>query len=129
MAKLNARFMVRSTDQELARLDKIVAVHGLKSRSQLVRTLIRRAGGLLQPDQELVEFWEQLFRSNIKIGSNINQIARRVNRGEMVLGEEAAQDLQECKKHLAELNKEMADTLKYLKREAPRVSFTEGLDQ
>lgn len=125
MANLDARLMIRITQEERAALDHLVSKVQAKSRSEVVRVLLRKAAGMLQPNKEVVTIWRKYHTDNLRIGNNLNQITRRINRGDLVLSEEIGTNFEDCKKHLKQVNENFLQTLRKLNREAP---LLESLD-
>jgi hypothetical protein len=80
---------LRLDDADRAVLDRLVAETGLPA-SEVVRRCLRAVGDGDPIDREAVSRIEEQLR---KIGTNLNQIARRYNSGQVVMVDEMAEAL------------------------------------
>lgn len=64
---------------DIRAFDALIARLGRDQRSSVLRAFIRHPAGYLGPDAELAESIRELRRELSAIGSNLNQIARRLN--------------------------------------------------
>ncbi|MEM7243159.1 MAG: ribbon-helix-helix domain-containing protein [Pseudomonadota bacterium] len=113
----------RVTPEEGELLDQLVKAHGFKSRSTALRALIRISTGLLETDPAIIRAWKDFARSNVKIGNNINQLTRKVNRGELIWKEEDRRLVEAVRQNVHEVNRLLADYLQEMRvNGAKRVS-------
>lgn len=96
----NNEFHLRMNDEEFSKLDAISHKSGL-SFSVILRNFIMGYEIRERPNADFLT----LARSFDKIGSNINQIARKVNTEDVA----SAADLKEVKRLLREMRREMND--------------------
>ena len=70
---------LRVTPEELAAFDMALESHGIGSRSEGLRRLVIIAAGALGPDERTEAELAQLRIALVRAGTNVNQIARRLN--------------------------------------------------
>ncbi len=73
------RISFRLSEIEARELDYLVTKYEFKSRSDMLRTLVRSAEGLLEFDKETAAEIETLNRNLLGIGRNLNQISKAAN--------------------------------------------------
>lgn len=76
---------VRMELDELRALDALAGRLGL-TRASLARTVLRRASGFFDPDEDLIQVGSDLSREVRRIGTNLNQLAYHANRKALVSG-------------------------------------------
>ncbi len=77
--KFGPTIKCRVSELELCELDHLVVKYEFKSRSDMLRTLVRSAEGLLEFDKETAAEIETLNRNLLGIGRNLNQISKAAN--------------------------------------------------
>ena len=102
----------RVTEDEASAVDALVVKHGFKNRSALNRALLRVAAEMLEVDPQIVRAWKDLAKSNVQIGNNLNQMARRANRGELIWSEEDYKMVALAQDNAREVNQFLADYLR-----------------
>lgn len=70
---------VRLTEGELRAFDAALVPYDIASRADAVRRLMSAASGVFVPDDQLADELRGLAASLGRVGSNVNQIARRLN--------------------------------------------------
>lgn len=76
---------VRMEADELRALDAQAGRFGM-SRTAFSRTVLRRASGFFDPDEDLIQVGSDLSREVRRIGTNLNQLAYHANRKALVSG-------------------------------------------
>ena len=69
----------RLTDEEVRAFDEVLARHGIRHRADALRRLIQIASDVFVPDEHVADELRGLGASLARVGSNVNQIARRMN--------------------------------------------------
>lgn len=72
-------FSVTVTPEEAMAFDAVLARHRIASRADGLRRLIRASNGVFQPDEHLADELHGFRASLNRVGSNITQIAKRLN--------------------------------------------------
>ena len=72
-------FSVTVTPEEAAAFDAVLARHGVASRADGLRRLIRASNGIFQPDEHLADALQGFRASLNRVGNNVTQIAKRLN--------------------------------------------------
>lgn len=80
-------FSVRLSPEELAALLRLKDAHHIKSRNKAVVALIRAGGDLLVACPEQARSWTSIAQSLMRVGGDINRIARAATRGDLTWGE------------------------------------------
>lgn len=106
---------LRVSRDELFAFDALLGRLQIVHRSAALRRMIGAAAGLLAPDPELGEALSRQSAALNRLGSNVNQIARRLNEARL-RGERSALDLSDraALRALAALLFETADQLRAL---------------
>jgi len=76
---------VRMELDELRALDAMAGRVEL-TRASFARTVLRRASGFFDPDDDLIEIGAELSREVRRVGNNLNQLAYHANRKALVSG-------------------------------------------
>lgn len=76
---------VRMELDELRALDAMAGRVKL-TRASFARTVLRRAAGFFDPDEDLIEIGAELSREVRRVGNNLNQLAYHANRKALVSG-------------------------------------------
>lgn len=76
---------VRMELDELRALDALAGRLEL-TRASVARTVLRRASGFFDPDEDLIQVGSDLSREVRRIGTNLNQLAYHANRKALVSG-------------------------------------------
>lgn len=96
---------LRLYEEEIAALDRAVQGSGAKSRNHLMRRMARRAGGLLEPDQGVIDAWGELVVVMRGLGNNLNQIARQANRDRVVWTDGDREDVAALRREFGQLQR------------------------
>ena len=75
---------VRLNTEEFAALEAFKADFDIPTNNLAIRVLIRAAGGLVEPEPEIVAAWRSSGLALALAGSNINQIAKAANSGGVI---------------------------------------------
>jgi transposase-like protein len=70
---------VTLTPDELRQFDAVLSRYEITNRSEALRRLILSANGIFQPDEHLASELQGFRAALNKVGSNVSQIARRLN--------------------------------------------------
>lgn len=111
---------VRLSDREVAALDVLMEQHGFKSRSELMRAVVRSASGMLEFSGESGARLEALERAVSKLGVNVNQIARAANKGRFTMGAESREVLHAVRRVFASQQAELRDIVAEKRRRGIR---------
>jgi hypothetical protein len=96
---------LRLYEDEIAALDRAVGASGARSRNHLMRRLARRAGGLMDPDAEVIAAWGELVVVMRGLGNNLNQIARQANRDRVIWTDGDREDVAALRRAFGELQR------------------------
>lgn len=72
-------FSVTVTPDEAAAFDAVLGRHGMASRADGLRRLIRASNGIFQPDEHLADQLQGFRASLNRVGNNVTQVAKRMN--------------------------------------------------
>lgn len=67
------------TPEELQAFEVVLSRHGVGSRSEGLRRLIKSSNGLFQPDEHLADELKAFRAALNRVGNNVTQIAKRMN--------------------------------------------------
>ena len=70
---------VRIDGDALRHFDGVLFTHGFSTRSEALRRIIYGAAGFFSPDEHLANEVKKAVSELARVGTNINQIARRLN--------------------------------------------------
>jgi lipid II:glycine glycyltransferase (peptidoglycan interpeptide bridge formation enzyme) len=70
----------RVSPADLALFDQKLQKAGIRNRSEALRNVIRNTNGMAAPDAELADALRDMKAALNKVGNNISQIARQMNR-------------------------------------------------
>ena len=101
-----APFVFRAPASEIAAFEELARAAGLGRRASAFRAVLRMAAGLVEvPGGDLGRLHEVTVRVS-RLGVNLNQLTRSVNRGKLRLGEEDRALLRELAREVEGLRRE-----------------------
>ena len=93
----------RLSQEEFEGFDQAWEAAGLASRSDAVRVLVRRAAGLFEPDHREIGAWAEVAHQLRGVATNINQMAKAANRGQIAWGAEERAEMRDLAKGVHDL--------------------------
>lgn len=98
---------VRVTPEENAAFEALARELGL-TRNKALRRLLRRAAGLLEPDEAMIAAWRDMARQLRGVAVNVNQLARNANAGRIPWTERDRELMRETGRQSATLARALA---------------------
>ena len=114
-------FIRHRTPAEIEQLEWLKARFAFRSNSDAIRALVRAASGMLEFDPVTAGKLDEVRGELRKIGVNVNQIARAVNRGQAPPMSEAGKDLAELKSQLRKVLPALNNVVQEARRSNERV--------
>lgn len=74
---------MRVTERDLRGFDAALARRGIAHRSDAMRCLMLAADDLLRPDHDMTDELKGMSAPLIRVGNNVNQVARRLNEAKL----------------------------------------------
>lgn len=109
---------VRVSQAEAEAFDAVLAEHGVTNRSHALRSLLKAAQGVFVPDHLVAQLLKEQNAALSRLGSNLNQIARRLNEAkkkgsDAVFGGMDVAEISEVARIVASLVEQTSDMLEH----------------